>query len=175
MVLVMACHGNPLLIRAAAAKTSRSRKKGLQCSYVGLAGLSNLRVASEINLCRISKHQWTTLTTFAVCAIGTSFQVGRIGASSERLPDAFGKAKTHGTPDCLVRAIPHEQQRASAVGNSFHVPSLALVLFLWFNVLSGVAPKLTRSTNMLDMKPAFEVQCQVLFGSLALSKAFQAC
>ena len=75
-----------------------------------------------------------------------AYQVDRMLWRSDeaRLPFSFEKAHIHCIPRCILSAKPREFHetaaqreviRASQVGNSFHLPSLALILLVLFQAI----------------------------------------
>ena len=60
------------------------------------------------------------------------------GRSEYRVPNAREKAAMHLIPECLLSGFPSEAGKASAVGNSFHIPSLALILLIFFQSMHPV-------------------------------------
>ena len=53
-----------------------------------------------------------------------------------RLPRAAERAAIHGIPQCLLDGSQQQAQRCSMIGNSFHVPSLTLVISFILQVAS---------------------------------------
>ena len=70
-------------------------------------------------------------------------------SSARRVPTSFSKAKVHLIPEKIIGALPRylkkspaqcEATRASLVGNSSHIPSAALILFILLADLAKAEP-----------------------------------